>query len=92
MGDTLENNALPSLPADASCRQSRSTLPAWPPDKEPHIATAFADFKFGAAILKCAPWTWVFARRTVTEKPIHRCASDLGFHSAIHAAAAEDAR
>ena len=92
MGDTRQNNALPPLPADASCRQPRSTLPAWPPGKVRHIATDFADLKFGAAMLKRAPLTWVIARRTVTEKPIHRCVSDSVFHSATHAVAVEDAR
>jgi hypothetical protein len=92
MGDTLENKALLPLPADASCRQARYTFPAWPPGKERHIATDFARPVVGAAILKCALWAWVFARRTMTEKPTHRCASDSGFHSATHAAATEDAR
>jgi hypothetical protein len=92
MGDTRQNKTLLPLPADVTNRQTRSTLPAWPPGKERHFATDFARLLFGAAILKRAPWAWVIARRTVAEKPIHRRASDLGFHSAAHAAAAEDAR
>lgn len=92
MGDTRQNNALRQLPADATHRQSRSTLPAWTPGKERHFATAFARLPFGAAMLRRAPWAWVLTRRTMTEKPIHCRASDWGFHSASHAAAAEDAR
>jgi hypothetical protein len=76
MGDTRQNKTLLPLPADVTDRQTRSTLPAWPPGKERHFATDFARLLFGAAILERAPWAWITARRTVTEKPIHRRASD----------------
>jgi len=92
MGETRQNMTLLPLPADASDRQTRSTLRAWPPDKEPYIATVFARLLFGAAILKRAPWAWVITRRIVTEKQNQERASDSGFHSAAHAASAEDAR
>jgi len=92
MGDNHQKNALTPLPVDAIRRQSRTALPARPPVKEPHIATAFARLPFGAAMLRRAPWAWVLTRSTMTEKPIHSRASNSGLHSATHAAAAEDAR
>lgn len=52
MGDICQNNALAPLRADAIHWQSRFTFPAQPPDKDRHIATAFAHLPFGAAKLR----------------------------------------
>ena len=85
-------NAISLLPGHAFDRQTRSSFPARPRDKERHFAPGIARPPFGAAILKTTQKRRDFACHTMPRKTIHSRASNSGFRSSTHAAATEDAR